>query len=41
MTLIMLCVAFGTRTPVVLWLAAMFCDTILLTTYMIAKALHG
>jgi hypothetical protein len=37
----MLCLAFGTRTPTFMWLAAMFCDTILLATYMITKAIHA
>ena len=40
MTFIMLIVSFGTRTPIFLWALAMLCDTSLLCTYMIVKAIH-
>lgn len=41
MTLIVFAAAHGARTPLVLWLAAMVCDTILLSVYLIAKAIHS
>lgn len=41
MTLIVFAVAHGTRTPLALWFGAMVCDTVLLSVYMVAKAIHS
>jgi hypothetical protein len=38
MTLIMLFIAHGARTPPTMWIVAMICDTVLIATYMYTKA---
>jgi hypothetical protein len=38
MTLVMVFLAFHTRTPIVVWGLAMVCDTALLITYMLTKS---
>jgi hypothetical protein len=38
MTIILFLVAHSTRTPVLLWVCAMGCDTAIIMTYMLTKA---
>lgn len=39
MTLVMFIIACGIRTPVAMWMVAMVCDTIMVTTFMILRSL--
>lgn len=40
MTVIMFMIALGARTPIVMWLTAMICDTTIALALIVAKA-HG
>jgi hypothetical protein len=40
MTIIMFLAATSVRTPIVLWLAAMACDTLMVCSYFISQAMR-